>query len=71
VLGSGTDQRGFPRPMDGDGNLTVVCDVGAIELPEPEFVAGLFAGCALLAGFSRRRRLSSNASARGRWTRVC
>jgi CSLREA domain-containing protein len=49
------DQRGFPRPFDGDGDLTVVCDVGAVELPEPQLVAGLFAGCALLAGLSRRR----------------
>jgi CSLREA domain-containing protein len=49
------DQRGFPRPRDGDGNGSSICDVGAVELPEPGFAAGLFAGCALLAGLSRRR----------------
>jgi predicted outer membrane repeat protein len=27
----GTDQRGAPRPTDGDGDGTVVCDVGAFE----------------------------------------
>jgi hypothetical protein len=27
-----TDQRGFARPQDGDGNGSVVCDVGAVEI---------------------------------------
>jgi CSLREA domain-containing protein len=27
----GTDQRGIPRPQDGDGDGTVVCDMGAYE----------------------------------------
>jgi CSLREA domain-containing protein len=27
-----TDQRGFPRPTDGDGNGSAVCDRGAVEL---------------------------------------
>ncbi|MCI0397112.1 MAG: right-handed parallel beta-helix repeat-containing protein [Chloroflexi bacterium] len=26
-----TDQRGFPRPVDGNGDTTVVCDIGAYE----------------------------------------
>ncbi len=50
-----TDQRGFGRPVDGDGDGVATCDVGAFELhPEPPAVdipalspAG-FAGFALL-----------------------
>jgi predicted outer membrane repeat protein len=28
-----TDQRGAPRPSDGDGDGTAVCDIGAFEMP--------------------------------------
>ncbi len=31
-----SDQRGHPRPLDGDENGSAVCDVGAVEVPEPE-----------------------------------
>ena len=30
-----TDQRGFPRPIDGDNNATIICDIGAFELGIP------------------------------------
>ena len=29
------DQRNFPRPLDGDGDGVAVCDIGAVEMPEP------------------------------------
>jgi sulfatase modifying factor 1 len=31
-----TDQRGLPRPTDGDGDLLEVCDIGAVEVQVPE-----------------------------------
>lgn len=30
-----TDQRGAPRPMDGDGDGNAICDIGAYELQFP------------------------------------
>lgn len=31
-----TDQRGAPRPTDGDGDTSVICDAGAFEAPTAE-----------------------------------
>ena len=31
----GVDQRGIARPQDGDGNGSIVCDIGSYELPVP------------------------------------
>jgi CSLREA domain-containing protein len=36
------DQRGFPRPRDGDGDGTVVCDSGAVESEVPSLFADGF-----------------------------
>ncbi len=49
------DQRGVSRPRDGDMNGSAICDAGAVEVPEPGFVAGLLAGSLALAGLGRRR----------------
>ena len=43
------DQRGTPRPRDGDTNGSAVCDVGAVEVPEPGLEAMLVAGVLALA----------------------
>jgi hypothetical protein len=31
------DQRNFPRPVDGDGDMIADCDIGAFELQVPEW----------------------------------
>jgi len=66
-----TDQRGEPRPVDGDGDGTALCDMGAYELqpaPGPPGVPtlthwGIVAMITLFAGLLvwtvRRRRLAS------------
>jgi len=46
------DQRGSPRPADGDGDGQAPCDRGAVEVPEP---GSPFVG-ALLALVALRRR---------------
>ena len=39
-----TDQRGLVRPVDGDGDGTAVCDIGAIEYRGPIFGDGFESG---------------------------
>jgi len=42
-----TDERGIPRPLDGDGNASVICDKGAFEVCSPalgDVPAGPFEG---------------------------
>ena len=54
-----TDQRGFPRPVDG-GSGSAICDIGAVEIPEPAFAPAIGSGLVLLAGLSARRRRRSS-----------
>lgn len=50
------DQRGTPRPRDGNVDGSAICDVGAVEVPEPALVASLVAGVLALAGVRRSAR---------------
>ena len=50
------DQRGAPRPVDGDGDTTAECDIGAVEAPEPGALAGGALALGLVAWLARRRR---------------
>ncbi len=50
-----SDQRGHPRPLDGDENGSAVCDVGAVEVPEPDALVQLVAGVIGLGVLGRRR----------------
>ena len=59
-----TDQRGFFRPADGDDDGTVLCDIGAVEVPEPTLLGGLIAGGLSLAGIARSRRRRTAADGR-------
>jgi hypothetical protein len=38
------DQRGVPRPLDGDGDGTARCDIGSVELQPPLFCDGFESG---------------------------
>jgi len=63
-----TDQRGFTRPADGDGDTFADCDIGAVEhaaVPEPS--SGLLRAAALAClGYLARRRSRRRASRDGR-----
>lgn len=52
-----TDQRGAVRPLDG-GSGFAICDIGAVEVPEPASGLALAAGVVALAAFRRDRRQS-------------
>ena len=50
-----TDQRGGVRPRNG-GSGFAICDIGAVEVPEPATGVGLAAGIIALAGLRRGLR---------------
>lgn len=57
VLGDDTDQRGLSRTIDGDGDGTATCDIGAVEFaPEPGATALMAAAVAMLAALRGGRR---------------
>ncbi len=45
-----TDQRGVPRPLDGDGDGLAVCDMGAFELVAPNFDHKFYLPLAIASG---------------------
>lgn len=49
-----TDQRGAARPVDGDGDTSSQCDIGAVEVPEP---VGAWLGLVALGALGGARRL--------------
>lgn len=59
----GIDQRGTPRPQDGDGDGVPACDIGAVEVvPEPTGLAAVGLGLLGLRALSRRRARGARAT---------
>jgi len=56
------DQRSAPRPLDGDNNGSAICDVGAVEVPEPGAALTGAAGLVSLLILTRRRETCRLAS---------
>ena len=48
------DQIGNTRPVDGDGDGSPECDMGAIEVPEPNVLHGVIVGMFAIAVVVRR-----------------
>lgn len=57
----GVDQVGTLRPLDSDSDGSSVCELGAIEVPEPDYPMLLSAGVIALGIASRRRAQRSRA----------
>lgn len=64
------DQRGAARPFDGDGDGIAICDIGAVEVPEPASTLASGVAAIALAAAARLRRTRTR-SACGRETRSC
>jgi CSLREA domain-containing protein len=65
---SAADQRGVPRPQDGDGVAGAACDLGAVEVPEPgAAVLGMTALVTLLC----RSILRTRSRVASRWLSRC
>jgi len=51
------DQRSASRPRDGDGNGSAICDVGAVEVPEPAAALASAASLGSLLMLARWKRV--------------
>lgn len=65
------DQAGSPRPQDSDGDTVAICDLGAIEAPEPRGWVMLAVGVLALGSLPRFGSLPGHASYRDRRRWFC